>query len=75
MKRVKEGKQFNLKTLEGVYDVTLHKASPQARKQRWAKKSAPQPAKADSQQYDDARERAKYYGFDPDRALPIGFFE
>jgi hypothetical protein len=75
MKRVKEGKQFNLSGLEGVYDVTIHKASPAARRQRWAKKTAPQPAKVDSQMYDDARERAKEYGAYFDKALPNGFFD
>ena len=75
MKRVKEGKQFNLSGLEGVYDIQVHKAAPADRRQRWAKKTAPQPAKVDSQEYDDARQRAKDYGFDPSRALPIGFFD
>lgn len=70
-----KSRKMNLSTLEGVYDVTVHKAAPGDRKMRWAKKSAPKPAETDSQKYDDARERMKAYGFDPNAPLPRGFFD
>jgi len=66
-------KTLNLSNLEGVYDVTINKAAPSARRQRQASK-APATAKSDSLMYDDARERAMEYGYDPDAKLPIGFF-
>jgi len=68
-------KSLNLSSLDGVYDVEINKAAPSARRQRDASKNGSASAKADSQQYDDARARAIHYGFDPNAKLPIGFFE
>lgn len=68
-----KSKVHNLSGLEGVYDVKINSAEPSARKQRWAKPG--QPVKADSQQYDDARARAKEYGAVFSDTLPTGFFD
>lgn len=70
-----KSKTFNLSGLDGVYDVTIHKAKPANRKQRQACKMDKSIPKADSQQYDDARERMEAYGFDFNQALPRGFFD
>ncbi len=75
MKPKNQIKSLNLSGLDGVYDVTIHKATPANRKQRWAKKDAAPPPTADSQQFDDAKERAKEYGAYFDKALPVGFFD
>jgi hypothetical protein len=70
----KQVKSLNLSSLDGVYDVTINKAAPSARRYRDASKTGKASAKADSQQYDDARERAEFYGYDPNAKLPTGFF-
>jgi len=69
-------KSFNLSSLDGVYDVTINKAAPSARRQRDASKNGKAVAAKtqSSQMYDDARQRAIEYGFDPDAKLPIGYF-
>ena len=66
-------KTVNLSSLDGVYDVTINKAAPADRRMRDASKTG-KVKEADSQQYDDARERAVEYGYDPKAKLPTGFF-
>jgi hypothetical protein len=70
-------KTLNLSNLDGVYDVTINKAAPSARRMRDASKSGKAVAAAveSSQKYDDARERAVEYGYDPKAPLPRGFFD
>lgn len=77
MPQLGKSKQLNLSSLDGVYDVTINKAAPSARRQRDASKSGKAVAAAteSSQQYDDARERAVEYGYDPKAPLPRGFFD
>lgn len=69
-------KTLNLSNLDGVYDVEINKAAPSARRQRDASKNGKAVAAKEqsSQKYDDARQRAIEYGYDPDAKLPIGFF-
>lgn len=77
MPQPSKSKQFNLSNLDGVYDVTINKASPSARRQKDASKNGKAVAAKveSSQKYDDARERAIEYGFDPNATMPIGFFD
>lgn len=69
-----KSKVYNLSSLDGVYDVKFGDAAPSARKQRDASKTGKASQMADSQQYDDARQRAEDYGYDPKAGLPNGFF-
>lgn len=77
MPQMSKCKQFNLSSLDGAYDVTINKASPSARRRRDASKNgkAVSAEVADSQRFDDARERAEEYGYDPKAPLPRGFFD
>lgn len=77
MPQPSKSKQLNLSSLDGVYDVTINKASPSARRMRDASKNGKAVAAAteSSQKFDDARERAERYGYDPKAALPTGFFD
>lgn len=70
-------KEFRLSSLDGVYDVTINKAKPGHRQQRDASKNGKAVAAAteSSQQFDDARERAERFGYDPKAPLPHGFFD
>jgi hypothetical protein len=72
-----KSKQFNLSSLDGVYDVTINKATPAARRRRDASKNGKAVAaeQQSSQRFDDARERAVEYGYDPKAMLPTGFFD
>lgn len=67
-------KSINLSSLDGVYDTTINKATPAARRARDASKTGKVVNAESSQKYDDARERAIEYGFDPNAKLPTGFF-
>lgn len=69
-----KSKIYNLSGLEGAYDIKCGPSEPAARKQRDASKTGKASKVADSQQYDDARQRAKDYGYDPKAGLPNGFF-
>lgn len=69
-----KSKTYNLSSLDGVYDVKIGDAEPSARKQRDASKTGKASKTPDSQQYDDARQRAKDYGYDPKAGLPNGYF-
>jgi hypothetical protein len=69
-----KSKVYNLSSLDGAYDVKFGDAEPSARKQRDVSKTGKASKVVDSQQFDDARQRAEDYGYDPKAGLPIGFF-
>ena len=70
-----KSKVYNLSGLEGAYDVKFGASAPSARKQRDVSKTGKASKVVDSQQYDDARQRAEDYGYDPKAGLPNGFFK
>ena len=57
-----KSKVYKLSSLEGAYDIKFASSEPSNRKMD------------DSQQFDDARQRAIDTGFDPKSKLPNGFF-
>lgn len=69
-----ESKIYNLSSLDGAYDIKFGPSEPTARKQRDVSKTGKASQPTDSQEYDDARQRAKDYGYDPKAGLPNGFF-
>ena len=69
-----KSKVYKLSSLEGAYDIKFASSEPSNRKMRDASNTGKASNMDDSQQFDDARQRAIDTGFDPKSKLPNGFF-